>query len=192
MIKKCNYCGKEIKVKPSRARKYKHFYCSNKCRYSGRTKDIDEQKNEILALYKKGFNMKIIAENLGLSYSRVAYHFHKWGIDIRKCYGYPEIMKRIANKKTLLAQGSFMKNYQSGKISWRTAHKWASRTWGITKKPCEVCEWKEAERDMHLIIPRMLKRENAISLCPNCHRLVHRKKIHLSRDNKGKLLIVKI
>jgi predicted RNA-binding Zn-ribbon protein involved in translation (DUF1610 family) len=96
-------------------------------------------------------------------------------------------MKNIGLQKTTPAQKNFLQNYREGKISWRAAHDWASKTWKITEKPCENCGWKSAERDMHLVIPRLLQEDNALSLCPNCHRLFHRGK--LSREDN---LIVKI
>lgn len=43
--------------------------------------------------------------------------------------------------------------------------------------PCEICDWKEASRDVHHILPVSKNGktifENLISLCPNHHRMVH-------------------
>jgi hypothetical protein len=47
----------------------------------------------------------------------------------------------------------------------------------IKELPCEICNWQEASRDVHHIIPVSENGktviENLISLCPNHHRMVH-------------------
>lgn len=47
----------------------------------------------------------------------------------------------------------------------------------LQEYPCEICDWKEAPRDVHHIIPVSNNGktifENLISLCPNHHRMVH-------------------
>ena len=47
----------------------------------------------------------------------------------------------------------------------------------IAIRPCEICGWNNATRDVHHIIPKKDNGTddliNLISLCPNCHRLVH-------------------
>jgi hypothetical protein len=49
----------------------------------------------------------------------------------------------------------------------------------IAKLPCEICGWEESTRDVHHIIPVANGGENTqinlISLCPNHHRLAHKK-----------------
>ncbi len=187
----CDNCGKDIEVKLSRFNRFKKHYCSNFCRYAGRTADIDKNKEKILSMYRNGKNILEIAKELELEYERLCYHFKKWKIDVRKCYHYSQIMTHIGLQKRKKTEKDFIKRYQNGEISWRHTHSIAERIWNITEKPCEVCGWEEAERDMHLIIPRKLTKENAVSLCPNHHRLFHRGKIKLYRKNK-KLIVVKI
>ena len=45
-------------------------------------------------------------------------------------------------------------------------------------KPCQICGWDKASCDMHRIVAGkdggVYKIGNIISLCPNCHRLVHK------------------
>lgn len=47
----------------------------------------------------------------------------------------------------------------------------------LKEYPCEICDWKEAIRDVHHIIPVSENGKtvinNLISLCPNHHRMVH-------------------
>lgn len=188
---KCDNCGIEIIRKQSRIKKSIMHYCSHKCRYAGRTSDIDLLKDKIIKLYNTGLTALEISKELGLESPRLYYHLKKWKLGIKKCYAYNRIMQNIGQKRKERTEKDFMQRYKDGKISWRQTHKIAQRIWNITEKPCEVCGWNEAERDMHLIIKRLLKKNNAVSLCPNCHRLFHRDKIKLSRK-KGKLVIVKI
>ena len=165
---------------------FRIYYCSNRCRHLNRTKDIDSKRKEILSLYSMGMTIQELALKYGVGSPRLNYHFRKWKVRIRRCYEYPEIMKSIAEQKTSPAQRNFLQNYREGKISWRAAHRWASRTWKITDRPCDVCGWDKAERDMHLVVPRLLEEKNAVSVCPNCHRLFHRNLLSTSN------LIVKI
>ena len=55
----------------------------------------------------------------------------------------------------------------------------------LLKLPCEVCGWNQGPRDIHHVLPITQggKNElcNLITLCPNCHRLVHR---NLLSENK--------
>jgi hypothetical protein len=155
------------------------------------TSDIDKCKEKILELYRVGMTVWEIAKELKLEYPRLCYNFHKWNVEIKKCYHYPQIMNSIGMKRRRKTELDFLGRFKRGEISFRHAHDVASRMWGITEKACGVCGWKEAERDMHLIIPRLLKKKNAVSLCPNCHRLFHRGKLKLSYI-KRKLIIVKI
>lgn len=47
----------------------------------------------------------------------------------------------------------------------------------LKEYPCEICNWKEASRDVHHIIPVSENGktilENLISVCPNHHRMIH-------------------
>lgn len=188
----CGYCNKPIEQKFSRYKRFVKHYCSNKCRYLGRTKDIDDKKTEILEMYESGKTAGQIAKALNFEYPRLCYHFHKWGFTLRKCWMYEKIMDGIGEKRKLKTEERFLERYRNGEISWRHTHDLASRVWKITERPCEICGWNEAERDMHLIIPRKLVKANAASLCPNHHRMFHRKMFSLRRNRKGELIVEKI
>ena len=49
----------------------------------------------------------------------------------------------------------------------------------IRTQPCSVCGWNKANCDVHRIIPAKrggrYTEDNVKVLCPNCHRLEHRK-----------------
>lgn len=180
----CDYCGVTFNMKPSRIKKYKTHYCSQDCFYKGRRKDVMDNKEMIIDRFNKGEMLKDIAEDIGIDYKRLLYYTGFWNLPRRRATSYPKVLKKINKKRQEEIQYKskhFKELYESGYLSWRTAHKWADRAWGVSKNPCEVCGWDEAERDMHLIEQGVLEKENAISLCPNCHRLSHRGKINLSR-----------
>jgi len=181
---KCDYCDIVFNMKPSRIKKFKKHYCSTDCFYKGRRKDVMDNKETIIKRFNDGEMLKDIAEDMGIGYKRLLYYSQFWELPRRRAVSYPMVLKSITEKNKKHSdykEKNFKDLYNKGLLSWRTVHKWASRAWKITEKPCEVCGWEEAERDMHLIIPRVLEKKNAISLCPNCHRLAHRKKINLSR-----------
>ena len=54
------------------------------------------------------------------------------------------------------------------------------RNSGFTKK-CMVCGWDKTLCDIHRIVSKKnggkYEAGNVISLCPNCHRMLHRKKL---------------
>lgn len=56
--------------------------------------------------------------------------------------------------------------------------------------PCENCNWNLSKRDLHHITPvsegGKNTMDNLISLCPNCHRLVHNNLI--SKDKLNELV----
>lgn len=53
----------------------------------------------------------------------------------------------------------------------------------MISEPCEICKWNETSCDVHHILPvsESGKNElnNLITLCPNCHRKVHRNLISM-------------
>jgi len=62
----------------------------------------------------------------------------------------------------------------------------------ITAKPCEWCGWQTEKRDAAHIIDEIKKAEeyNALSLCPNCHRIFEdkiRPKLYSALKEFGKL-----
>lgn len=187
----CGHCEKICSRKKSHVINSLNNYCSRKCYMLGRTKDINRQKEKIINLYEQGLTALEISKKLGIKYGRQMYHLKKWGLEIKKCYDYKSIMDEIGKKRRKITEKDFLQRYKDGKVSWRQTHRIAQRIWKITQIPCEVCNWAEVERDMHLIIPRLLEKNNAVSLCPNCHRLTHRGKLKLSRENNS-LIVVKI
>jgi len=176
---KCVHCGKVIHRKPSRIKKLKLAFCDNVCWKNHLANHPIEQKKAILILrHKNGEMIKDLAKEIMVLPATLGYHFKKWGVKTKRSYEYGEVLKVINNiskQRSIESKKNFLTNYKNGKISWRTAHNVASDVWKITKSPCRVCGWDKAERDMHLLIPRLLEKENAVSLCPNCHRLFHRK-----------------
>ncbi len=167
----CMMCGKEVEKKVSQMKRHKNHYCSHECKHKGKVRDVDLVKGKIMFLYENGVPVTKIAREFSFKTERLYYHLQKWGL----VEGRRKHRKKIRTQK----DANFLQRHKNGEISWRRAHSLASRLWGITDKPCKVCGWKEAERDMHLIVPRLLEKENAVSLCPNHHRLFHRGKLKL-------------
>lgn len=131
--------------------------------------------------------LKDIAKELRVWDKRLYSYTKDWGLEKRRCQDYQLISVLLKKNKKI----DFVHLYESQKMSYHRSHYWASKVWKITQKPCEICGWVEDVRDLHLIIPRLLKKENAISLCPNCHRLVTHKKLEILKTG-NKLLIKKI
>lgn len=67
------------------------------------------------------------------------------------------------------------KNYRLKKKSGNTHDRKLEKT--LKDYPCEICNWNEAPRDVHHIIPVSKNGkthiDNLIVLCPNHHRMVH-------------------
>jgi len=180
IVSKCDNCGKEIKIKKTNISLTHN--CSKKCYEEQRRKALSfiyDKKDEIIKRFENGEMLKSLAEEYGINYPRFTYYTKKWGIKGRPFQTYSDLIKDVGRKKTEKYLNNFKEFYEQGKISWRTAHKLADRKWKITISPCKNCDWDKAERDMHLIIPHLLEEKNAISLCPNCHRLAHRGKLNL-------------
>ena len=61
-------------------------------------------------------------------------------------------------------------NYSSAKISSQSRKI-------IPNKICMICGWDEAFCDRHRLVSRSKGgryiKSNCVSLCPNCHRLIH-------------------
>lgn len=66
--------------------------------------------------------------------------------------------------------------------AFNDANKRRLRQQGFTDK-CMVCGWDKEKCDIHCIISKKeggrYEKSNVISLCPNCHRLLHRKKLSI-------------
>src|SRR3990167_9537497 len=178
-IKKCPFCGKKHNNK---------VYCSQKCHWDAIGRKLFVKCNYC------GKSTKVKKTN------KFKRHFcdKNCYYDDRRKDVVPfknKIIQDFNNGKMLMKIGKeidFEKLYKEKKMSYHRAHFWASRVWKITQKPCEVCGWDKESRDMHLIIPRLLKKENAISTCPNCHRLITHKKMEILRDKNKQILIKKI
>ena len=56
------------------------------------------------------------------------------------------------------------------------------------KNPCAHCGWNKSETIIHHIVPRCLgggdNIDNLITVCPNCHLMIHRGKISIDFDTK--------
>lgn len=65
----------------------------------------------------------------------------------------------------------------SGQHCYRTRHAWATAAIRHYGNKCERCGWNEARCDVHHREPKAAggphTLENAIVLCPNCHRIEH-------------------
>jgi len=180
-VVECNYCHKQVRIK--KTNKCKQHFCNKDCwqKYL-LLHPVKKAKDKLVKMYNDGMMVKEIAEKEKIPESTLNYHFNKWGLKKRNVYDYEEyrnVLLQISKQKSLDAKANYLKNYNEGKIKWRMAHRHANMIWGITEKPCEVCGWNKAERDMHLINPHILEKNNAISLCPNCHRLAHRGQLKL-------------
>jgi len=60
---------------------------------------------------------------------------------------------------------------------YKTRHGWAKAAIRHFGNTCQKCGWNKARCDVHHLIPKSLGGlhtiENAIILCPNCHRIHH-------------------
>jgi hypothetical protein len=56
----------------------------------------------------------------------------------------------------------------------------------IERSKCVICGWDKAECDRHRIVfgadGGLYVEGNVISVCPNCHRLIHRGLLKLTKD----------
>lgn len=89
----------------------------------------------------------------------------------------PETRKKMSEANRKRVRPAPDRNFvYATKASWTPAVK---RVLGTS---CQRCHWNEAECDCHHIIPRSQGGKNTINnavvLCPNCHRVTHAKGIH--------------
>ena len=60
--------------------------------------------------------------------------------------------------------------------AFNDAFKRKLRASGFTDK-CSICGWDKAKCDIHRLIPKSkggkYEKSNVISVCPNCHRILH-------------------
>lgn len=82
-------------------------------------------------------------------------------------------------KKRALGAWNDGKSYSigSGLHCYRTRHAWAKAAIRHYGNRCERCSWDKARCDAHHRTPKasggLHTIENAIILCPNCHRIEH-------------------
>jgi hypothetical protein len=167
-ILKCDNCGKEI----SRPKWYgkseglKHTFCSYKCFGEYRKRFPEEFPNY------KGINKSIEIDDERL---RDLYVSQKKTIrqiaDIFNC-GYGVI------HRTLKEINVPMRN--RGDYSTKNSHTYWQRF--LNKKynhTCQICGWNKTVCDIHHKVPLVKggknTEENLILVCPNCHRLIHKK-----------------
>ena len=64
-----------------------------------------------------------------------------------------------------------------GKHCYKTRHGWAKAAIREYGNKCDQCGWDAARCDVHHRVPKSLgglhTLDNAIVLCPNCHRVIH-------------------
>jgi len=90
-------------------------------------------------------------------------------------------LRREAAAKRILRDGAWNdgKSYaiQGGERCYRTRHSWAKAAIRHYGNKCERCGWAEARCDVHHRHEKakggLHTLENAIVLCPNCHRIEH-------------------
>lgn len=86
------------------------------------------------------------------------------------------------------------KNYREKQKSLNLEAKSIKYYYKIFKDiPCEICSWKETSRDLHHIIEvsegGLTEINNLISVCPNCHRMIHNNLI--SKDSLLKAIEIR-
>jgi hypothetical protein len=91
-----------------------------------------------------------------------------------------EIIRRRKIGKTISKSMNLKYDVQSIlNISTRTAQKILKRMWEVGKLKCSNCGWDKTVGDVHHINGRKIENadshNNLTYLCPNCHRLAHRK-----------------
>lgn len=161
----CDNCGKVVERKPSHLKE--HVFCSSKCRTEYSSKDIRDAWEDITNLYKEGKSVKDIAGELGFEYGRLMYWVKKLWKDekLRKSYHYGLKFRTYAEPKSRVTQ-----------------HKKAREALEEYRKKCVVCGWDKDNCDLHAIDGGKVVVGNLVSLCPNCHRLLHKGKLKLSED----------
>jgi len=158
----CLVCGNEFTRERWRvqAGNEKPQFCSQNCyakflkeghgytAFKRKIKDTDKAK--IVSLYEKGFKIREIAIEMGVSYTVMRKYFKYFGIPTRDAGFY-------SGKNS----EQYIRNYLNGKLN----------------HTCQRCGWNQAICDAHHIQHRKegggWDFENMILLCPNCHRLVH-------------------
>lgn len=66
---------------------------------------------------------------------------------------------------------------KDGKHCYKQRHAWAKAAIRERGNKCEICGWSKARCDVHHLVPKaeggLHTIENALVLCPNCHRELH-------------------
>ena len=161
----CDNCGKSFKRRLSHRKK--HLFCSIACRTAYSSKDVRADWDKIVHLYGEGNSVKDIAVELDYEYPRLLYWVKKLWVDeeLRKSYHY----------------GLKFRTYQEPSTR-KGLHRKVRRQLEEYRKRCVVCGWDKDNCDLHAIDGGKVVIGNLVSLCPNCHRLLHRGKLKLSED----------
>ena len=161
----CDNCGKIFERRPSH--RLKHVFCSRECWTAYSSRDIRGAWSEIIGLYSDGKSVKDIAGELGVKSGRLMYWVKKLWKDekLRRSYHYGLKFSTYPDPTTRKA--------------W---HVQARKKLEDYRKKCAVCGWDKDNCDLHAINNGEVKIGNLVSLCPNCHRLLHRGKLKLSQD----------
>lgn len=66
---------------------------------------------------------------------------------------------------------------KGGLHCYKTRHSWAKAAIRLMGNKCQICGWSDARCDVHHKVPKasggLHVLENAIIICPNCHRALH-------------------
>lgn len=178
-IVKCLNCGKDKEVQTWRikVKNQKNFYCDNKCYNKYRVANPSKYphngpkehypqltKDFIVKKYLgEGKRIRDIAEEVGCGWTTVHVRMKKYKID-RKC------------------MSDYTDPNKAGIAYW-------VRRMNIEIGKCEICSWDKGTCDVHHRIPKKdggtNERSNLILICPNCHRLIHEKKLKIQSELYG-------
>jgi UDP-2-acetamido-3-amino-2,3-dideoxy-glucuronate N-acetyltransferase len=199
---KCEFCGKNFHVKPSRIAAGRGKYCSKVCYIN----TLEIKKNDIAKLATQGLQTRKIGEILGRKVSMVRGALRKLGIKIKKklTEDHKQKISPHGRKHTEITKRK-MRESQLGEKghNWKGGHKVKERFhgWKIIKKTildrdegkCQKCGKDNVLLDVHHKIPYRCfvnkndahDPDNLITLCRKCHFIEEAKK-NLNNIKVGK------
>lgn len=186
MMKKCEWCGKEFKMKRI-VHEHRAKYCSVECR---RMSYAAKMKGENAANFKCGTRMKTLKKvcaMCGEEYSIDPAHYEESRFCGRKCFD---------NYRSLYMRGENAPGWKGGIAIPRNTvmvrkeyQEWRKAVFERDGYTCQVCgdnrggnlqahhikayaEYPELRHDV----------QNGITLCQNCHKKVHYEKLDIQSD----------